>query len=378
MITRERLIQGLELLILAAPLLAVYLPLKSSSVAMIPALYIVYRQRHRLRVERELLLIAGLYLAFLLAFTFLSEGPARSGKGVYDVVRGMLLFPITLLLAQKLRAPGMYALFGALLLSATAGNLLVPREAFYGFDRIPMTFFGYHPNPNNVAVMVIAFLAFAVLCFHPAQRRAPLTLWLGGLTVAAGGWLLAAANSRGAWLGAAAGIGLMMLSTRAVSLRLRLAAAGVAVAGAAGLLVLANMKGFGIGERDVIWSELSRITWEQGRWLGFGVNYVKDLMAAHGLPQQTAHNLFLELFVSSGLVGLAFMGWLLYRLIRHLLGGDYQPGPEIAAGLAGLGAFLAMGQFDLKLFSFRFSATVAIFLALIYSRRVIVSGKRRD
>ena len=371
MSTRDRLIQLLETLLLALPLLAVYLPLPSRSAMMIPALVIVYRQRHRLRVERELLIIAALYLLYLLTFTALSEGPARSGKGVYDVVRGLLLFPITLLLAEKLRAPAMLSVFGGLVLAATAGNLLVPREAIYGFARTPMEFFGYHPNPNNVAVMLIALLAFALLCFHPTNRHRPLALWLGGLTLAVGGYLLLEANSRGAWLGAAAGIGLMLLSIRAIAFRLRLMAAAAAVALAAAALLFANLKGFGIGERGVIWGELTRIGWEEGRWIGFGVNYVKDLMAAHGLPQQTAHNLILEVFVSSGLVGMAFMGWLLYRLLRHLLSGDYRPGAEIAAGLAGLGAFLAMGQFDLKLFSFRFSATVAIFLALIYSRRVI-------
>ena len=91
---------------------------------------------------------------------------------------------------------------------------------------------------------------------------------------------------------------------------------------------------------------------------------------ASGLPTQTAHNIFLELFVSTGLIGLAAFLYIAYRLSVLLLRQRYAGGAVLYSGIGGLTAFLVMGQFDLKFASFKFIGMISCFLGLIYSQRL--------
>ena len=87
------------------------------------------------------------------------------------------------------------------------------------------------------------------------------------------------------------------------------------------------------------------------------------------MPFQTSHNLFLEFFVSSGVVGLSFMLYLFYRLARHYAGFQFDRASLFHAGVFGLIVFLVMDQFDLKFASYRFFGTHCFFLGLIYAHR---------
>lgn len=357
----DGLYEWLVFILLAAPIFAIYLPSKFRSVLLFVALILAYRERHLIRVDRGLVQIAVLMLAYLLLFTLVSTEWERSVKGAYDMIRGTLMFFVAYLLALKLDDPRKF-----LLLTVTATALIL---ASFAFPQRAGAFYGYHLNPNNVAVTLTVYVILALpLLTRHAWRYLGWAISFGG--VAAGCYLLMLANSRGAWLGLS-GAGVMIaLMLPHIKIRQRIGVTAVLMASLAGILLFANTKGFALNAREQIWMGLLTETLENRPLMGFGLNCIKDVMASMGLPTLTAHNFFLEVFVSSGFIGLCFVLFIMYRLLRDLVGYEYRYGTVFYMGVAGLTAYLLMAQFDLKMSSFRFMATISLFLGFIYSQRV--------
>lgn len=346
-------------------LFAVQLP-EGGTLLLVPALLLVYLQRSAFHIEPELKRIGTLFILFVLFFTVVSADPSRSSKGAYDIVRGLLVFfPAVWLGGQLTRVQGKSIAVFVGLLFVLANFAFF--NTFQGQD-----FFGFHDNPNNAAVTLTAYL-FLLVSLYAKQPTKPWHLLGFGTALCAALFLLVLANSRGAWLGIAAAFSLIVLLQPNISRRLKLALVLAAGAGLLALVALVDWKGFGygtVGARLEIWKGLWGLTVPNHLWLGYGVNSVKDVMMASGLPTLTAHNIFLEVFVSAGLIGLSALVYIAYRLAVFLLKQRYASGPVLYAGIGGLTAFLVMGQFDLKFASFKFIGMISCFLGLIYSQRL--------
>lgn len=371
---RSHSTETLAITLTVIALFAIQLP-QYGTVLLLPALLITWFQRTTFHITTELKRVAVLFALYVVTFSVISTDPARSAKGAYDILRGMLVFLPAVWIGTRLSmgSAQIPALFVSLAFS-------VVNFAFPVFDG-GQTFYGYYDNPNNVAVALTAHLFLVTMLFP--LRAAPYRTWrLLGFAVAFGSLLilLVLANSRGSWLGVAAAFSWIVLLQPHIPRRTKLAlilAAGTAVLA---LVLMVDVKGFGygtVGARLVIWKGLWSLTITHHPWLGYGINYVKDLLVASGLPTLTAHNVLLEIFASTGIVGMAAFLALAYRLVAFFLRQHYSRGPVLYAGVGGLTAFLVMGQFDLKFASFKFIAMISCFLGLIYSQRLSPATSER-
>lgn len=363
---RNTLMNQLSTGLVVLALFAIQLP-KGGTLLLLPILLLAYIQRSTFHIDSELKWIAALFALFVIVFSTVSTDPTRSAKGAYDILRGLLVFVPAVWLGTRL-AKGREQSFALLVgLAFSVVNFAFP--VISGNQ----AFFGYYDNPNNVAVALTAhvFLLTALFPRSAPGRKAWPTL---AFAIALGSllYLLVLANSRGSWLGVAAAFSWIVLLQPRIARRTKLALV-LAAGGTVLLLVsLVDLKGFGygtVGARLVIWQGLWSLTVADHLWLGYGINYVKDLLTASDLPTLTAHNILLELFVSTGLIGVATFLYIVYRLVSFLLRQDYARGPVLYAGIGGLSAFLVMGQFDLKFASFKFIAMISCFLGLIHSQR---------
>jgi O-antigen ligase len=352
---QQKLIYTVMLLI---PVFGMHTPVAGESVSLIAAIVVLAVDWKHIEIDRELKKILALFLVYLAIFSALSADHGRSLKGSYDILRGLVHFPIALLLAQYAKDSGVAILLRVSVTALLLAQLLYPQNGFFGF----------YVNPNNVAVTLVFLLALTL----PAPRSSAesrIASIVAGLGLVLGIYLLVLTNSRAAWLGCALGAGALVMSMKTLSNQLKALILLLVAAALVGALVFLNLKGLDLNLRDVIWKALFTETLSNSPWFGYGINYAKELMPALEVPFQTTHNLFLEFFVSSGFLGLAFILYLFYRLMKHYLSFAFDKRVLFYSGLFGLIAFFVMDQFDLKFASYRFFGTHCFFLGLIYAHR---------
>lgn len=353
---------------LASPVFGLYLPIEGLSTLLLLAILVLVRERQKIVVGPSLRFVFYLFIVYLVLFCASAgqDGWRSSLKGGYDILRGLVFFPLGLLLAKQLDDRDHAMLFNATAAMIMFGNFI--------FDR--GDYFGYQPNPNSVAIAVL----FQMLLCIPAYRQiwarpqgGSALPWLApGLTVMAligGIYLLTESHSRGVWLGAGCAA-LFVIVFGMVSQRMRFALGTTVLISLVVQLYFSNYKGFGFGLRDQIWSLLLEKTITERPWLGFGINSVKKLMLENGFSFTSAHNILIEIFVSSGLVGLATMATIVLLLIREFRRWRYRRTPLRWIALAGLVAFAVIGLVDLQFASYRFIATISLLLGLLYSQRM--------
>ncbi len=350
-------------LVLVAFVFSLYMPGGARDVLLFLSLVVVYRERHLLVMDAGIKRIGYAMLAYILIFTVFSTDIGRSAKGAYDMLRGMLVFFVGYLLAIKLADEKKFALLTVGAAVMLAGNFAF-RHEYPGFD-----YYGYFDNPNNSAVAIIMFTIFSLPLFasYPAHK----VFWaVGGTGFALGAYLLVLSNARGAWLGLFCALGALMYLLPSIKRHHRIAMSIALVCALVLIVLWANAKGFSLSERDRIWMGLLSDTWVSRPLLGYGLNRIKDVLVALGLPTQTAHNMFLEIFVASGLVGLLYMVAFMVGVYRYLTASGYSNSTLLYIGVMGMTAYLVMAQFDLKLSSFTFMASMSLFIGLIYSQRL--------
>ena len=355
--------EWLVLFFLAAGLLSIYVAPDWRGLLLLAALIVTYRQRKRIAVDPGMKRVALLVLAYILLFTILSTDWERSAKGAYDMMRGMLVFFVAYLLGVKLGDPRQFLVFTASVVVLIFASFLAPWDYEGGFH-----FYGYHANPNNSAVTLVVYTILAIPLL--ADRRRTTHGLIGWLGLLAGAYLIILTNSRGAWLGLFGAAAVILFMQSWMRLHYRLGIAGLLALALYGAILLDNVKGTSLSLRDEIWLGLFWETVDQRLWLGFGLNRAKDVMVELGLPTLTAHNFFLEVFVSSGVAGLVFVLTIIAALMRHMLSFEFRRSAQFYMGVGGLVAYMIMAQFDLKLSSFIFMATIALFLGLVYSQRL--------
>ena len=353
----------LGLLILISAFITVYLPWRGASFMLVPALFVLWLCRSLIQIDSRLKLIFGLFLGYLIIFTVLSDYPRHSVKGSYDILRGCLFFPIALVVSKLTRQLG-YLWLVILPSMVLFGNLAFPRIIS------SETFYSYYFNPNNAAVHLIA-LTFLTLPWILCSKRSLLSFAVGSLGPLCGMYLLALTNSRGAWLGFAIAVCFIALIRQEVKLWWRVAALVFTSTATVVMFLFFNFKGVSLSLRGGLWQGLLDTTTVNNPFTGFGVNSVKDVIDQIGLITRTAHNLELEIYVSSGLLGITMMSIIVYLLFRHVYSMKYDQNVLWCVGVAGIIAFLVMGQFDLKFASMRFFASISFFFGLIYGQRII-------
>ncbi len=345
-------------IMLLIPVFGMHTPVAGESLSLFAAIAVLAVDWKRIEIDSELKKVLVLFIIYLLAFTALSADHGRSLKGSYDVLRGLVHFPIALLLAQYARDRAVAVLLYLSVSGLLLAQFLYPQRGFFGF----------YVNPNNVAVTLVFLLSLSLPPLRSAEKGRVASI-VAALGFVVGIYLLVLTNSRAAWLGCAVAAGALVILMRTLSARLKLLLLAMVAAALIGALIFLNLKGLDLNLRDVIWKALFTETLNNSPWFGYGINYAKELMPAIEVPFQTTHNLFLEFFVSSGFVGLFYMLYLLYRLAKHYLGLAYENEALFYSGLFGLIAFLVMDQFDLKFASYRFFGTHCFFLGLIYAHR---------
>lgn len=345
--------------VLISAVLALYIPTGFRTLPLVISLVYIYVNRKEMSIDKDLKIWLIVFLSFVLLFTLSAENTASARKGLYDILRGCIYFLPGYYFGKRLLVHEQYSWILVLLSLLLVGNFLIPHE--------PFDFYGYQSNPNNTAFGVAVLMVFMLpVLFLPRKRMVNIAIGSAGIMM--GLVLLYYANSRGAWI--ALFMSLMVLTImRSRTDRRLIAALFLLEALCLGIvLIYFNNKGFAMPVRVTIWSELIAQTVNNHFWLGYGINNTKEVLIAAGLPALMAHNLFVDVFVSTGFIGLVvfiFVGiygaWVFSKRSYHINTAFY-------IGVSGFVMFGFISMFDLKFSGLQFIGTIAYFLGVIYSQ----------
>ena len=352
-------------LMMMATVLALYMPGHLRTLPLLPALVYIVLNRKAVTIESALRTWALLFVSWLVIFSLLADDMSTAWKGTYDILRGCLYFFTGYFFGTRLQADRHYPWLLLMLAAVLAGSFLF-HQAPAVTDSHSAGFYGYHANPNNSAFVVVLVLAFVLPVLYPPRKPATgVVTGLAGIAMSLP--LLYLANSRNAWLAVCLGLsalGIASLQGRR-SLRMVTAAGGLVLL--AVILLFFNRKGFSIPARIDTWTRLVEITLSEHPWLGHGINNTKAVLANAGSPVQTAHNLLVDVFVSTGIIGTLLFVALSAGLLLILAGNSYRVTTAFQIGLAGLVMFGTVSMFDLKFASITLMGAFAFFTGVMYS-----------
>lgn len=360
-------------------------------------------------------LVPALLYAALLGLSALAAADLR--EAALEVVKWVEFAAVLALAASSLQARGVQWLAAGALAGAAGQALLGLYQFIYQvgpdwfiilgrFMRASGSF--AQPNPYagylGLVLPVAASLALHSLARaarHPTWSTFATTASFSGATllIAAG---LAASWSRGGWLGAAAGLALVLaLRSRAA---LAASAAGALAAALAALLgsfnpalvpppVAARLadlpaylglsdvlsqpvtdENFAVVERIAHWVAAQRM-WEMAPWLGVGPGNYAAVYPLVRLPRWEealghAHNIYLNTLAESGLLGFAafLLLWgvaFVWTARRALAGRPGSYSRALALGVLGALAHLAVHNFFDNLFVQSIPLLLALWLAAV-------------
>ncbi len=339
------------------------------------------------------------------------------GEGLIEVVKWGEFAAVLLVVPVALPKRHVGWLIAALLAAAAAQGLLGLYQFIYRigpewfliqdrFMRASGTF--RQPNPYAGYLGLTLPLAWCIALWTATRWWQARSLWrlmlaLGaGLALAAIGTGLITSWSRGGWLGAVAGVALVMLLYSRMTRRLTLAAGVVA---SAGLLlgtvspawippgirsrVAALPASFGLGFGDVLnqpvtdenfavierlahWVAALRM-WESNLWLGVGPGSYNAAYAAVALPRWPeplghAHNIYLNTLAESGVIGFAAFSlmWLALAVwVARRIQAPAAWSKTLAVGGLGMLAYLAVHSLFDNLFVQGIYLHIALWLACL-------------
>ena len=387
---------GLVLILLALPFLPTMLLAAACLYVDMAFFFKLLRCKRVLRLEAVDLGVAAFGVVQLLLGGLTSLRPAQSIRQV--AVYGVFMLTY-FMAANSVRSRQMaQKTVLALILSCFAASMLGVYQNFVGvestaswidsemFAEIGSRVVGPFDNPNVFGEYLIMLLPLAValvLTRRGAQRL------IGIAVTLAAGAALVYTWSRGAWLGAMASIGLLLVLYHAVLLRLVVpaivalpfVAAALPSAIISRLTSIGNLADTSTAYRVSIWTasvNMLKDIFESG--IGTGSAAFSAVYPAYALGGAAyalhAHNLYLQIFVELGVVGIAVFVLMLFFFFRSVfscdrtLGDRTQATTILAMGL-GVFALLVQGLTDNVWYNYRI---VLLFWLLMG----IVIGMGRD
>ena len=178
------------------------------------------------------------------------------------------------------------------------------------------------------------------------------------------------ANSRSAWIAVFLGLTVLSVATLRNNHTLLVVLGVTEIILLAVVLLYFNQKGFSMPVRLDTWSRLIEITANEHIWLGHGINNTKEILTNAGLAVLIAHNLFVDIFVSTGIVGTLIFSALCIGLVFILARRNHTVTIAFQIGLSGLVMFGFISMFDLKFASIVLIGTFAFFSGVVYSQSI--------
>lgn len=397
----ERPVAGVYFLVFLAPL-APTMALVALSLYTIFALVIksLIQPSFRWRFDgMGLLLMAFIVIYFLAALTSFARGKSLAIWAVYLAFMATYFLIIHLIRSRK----DLHRLLVTFVLSGLAVCLYGIAQYVFGWDTaqawmdeemfsdIKMRIYSTLGNPNVLGEYILLVLPAAIGLFWTGKGFWQKATYLGitGVLFVA----LILTFSRGCWVGLLFAAAIFITFAAGKLWGLGLVALPVLPALLPESIInrftsIGDMKDSSTSYRVYIWMgtlAMIRDFWVSGIGMGAeAFTQVYPFYSYSGIVAPHSHNLFLQILVESGIVGIVIFGLILLLFIKKMVVG-YQWGGGKGAPLstmitalsAGIGGFLLQGMFDNCFYNYRVMLVFWMVLAMAMACTTVAKGFSR-
>lgn len=321
----------------------------------------LYLSRYEFNIDNRIYKVFILIALYILLFTIISENPKLSFKADVEIFRSFFIVFVGWQFCKRLEGTKLVWLMSIILFSAVFGNLFFAKTYGYLLGG-EQEFFSYHNVPNKSAFMYAFHLMIAGILF--LCSKSSLEKIVNVSTIILCLYLVFLVNCRSVWVGLAASSLYFVWFSFKIGNTLKY----IIISAISGIFVLIsfffNIKGIYLSYRDIIWRGLIEVTITNKPFFGFGINTNKGLLETIQLDHLGvgAHNSFVEIFSSSGILGVIFFSVIIFYLVKILVFSDHNLNRFYIIGFCGLICFVIISLFEMKFFSFHFFSTIWAFV----------------
>lgn len=341
------------------------------------------------RIDRRILISTAAYLLLMSALSALSVSPATAVKGALSFCSGFLMLLPGITIGRRLRSDGirLQALIPTSML--LVAYFLSP-AVYEG-----RLFFGLRGNPNGTGyslLFTLLVLGLALASQFIARDRnsgGSLTRVLLLINLVAVTVLLLFSNHRAGWLAAICFAAFLLASrfasSRALQIVAYLTAAGLFTA----FIVVFDRKELlatvdSLGVRLSMWTTAIQTTAANHPMAGHGYNTLREIFGAHEYKDivrtyNHPHNIFVELFFSTGFLGLGLtLSYILSQIrLTRLMRVDLH-NPIAMASLGAIVALLIAFSFGRSIASFEVTGSLSCLYGILLAQSTLPDPNRRQ
>lgn len=343
----------IELCVLYVLFISLNLPYFHISIITLPlALYVVFKNKEYIQIDKELIFLLYLFVSYLIIFSIFSINYNLSIKGSFDVLKTMIVFVSGIVFFKKINYFNKLKIFFLLI------SLIYIMGNFF-FDR--GVHFNYYENSNSGAINILLVVCISLFLVEFKNFYNNLII---SIIILFSIFLIFYAASRGVILSSF--ISLFILSLIFTRKQIRIYILSISSILLFIFAFFINRKGFGLSNREDIWLPVINYTIENNFLLGNGINTSKVVINLANSFTNIAHNIFVEIFLSSGLIGLFFILYIIYFLIKYFVNLNYKRNLFYYVGLFNIITLVVLFQVDLKFYAYPYLGLFMLSLSGIY------------
>jgi O-antigen ligase len=365
---KTRLAQHKEVVsvLLLVLIASIHFPLRIHSPLFFLLCPLLFFYKEEVIAKKEFRILFYFFCSYLFIFTVLSQNISKSLVADFKVLKGIFLFPFAGLfffLLKDIKSVLPHSLLLFLTVSSSfffVREHIVPEEIYFSYFN--------HPNIGGFSLFFLIGLAL----FFWSLSKTKVEKSLNCATAITGVVLIVIANSRSIWLGLMTFALSWLFLAKTISRRWKFLLLFSLILGAALLFLYGDSKKplESLAIRRVIWATTYNDTLTAHPWVGFGLNTFKGSFDKISHLAVMPHNSLVEIFQSTGFLGLGMMTVLFIGLFSvfykiYLRQRQGENAPVVILSCAALIALLVISLFDFRFFDFKFMATLMVFMGLL-------------
>lgn len=345
---------------------SIHVPLEINTPLFLILCPLIFLYKKEVYAKREFIFLFYFFCSYLLIFTLTSQNIPKSLVADFKIIRAFFFFPIAGLFFFLVKEIKTILPHSIIIFLFVVSNFLFIKKHI-----VPnKIYFSYYNHPNFAGFSIFFLIIIAVYLLILSKEKAEKIL--NSITILVGLGLIVISNSRSIWLGVILfSLSLIFLSKK-ISRRFKLLFFCILILFTTLLFCYKDSKKplDSMSIRASVWATTYDDTMTNHPLVGFGFGTFKLFFTKLKDLAIKPHNSIVEIFQSSGILGLLMMSIVLFLLFFNIykIYRREQEKQDLRIVILSCSALLGLffvSLFDFRFFDFQFMASIMVFLGFL-------------